>query len=104
MIGGKIYSLSGAKVLPMRIALSYGHGKMTAEDPETGEKFEGEYTAVSNGAYGVVGNDFATFSSKKANAMAVLVGDKGTVLNCVMEIEKGLPPKGIGTAKDKNNF
>src|SRR6476620_11854539 len=109
MLDGKIYSLDEGIVMPMQIETSYGHGKMNASNPKTGERLEGTYSGVSEGqrmsAFGWAGRtSFSAFGqtdSTLANAIATLIGDKGTVLDCVMQIKKGIQPHGMGSARDK---
>ena len=64
---------------------------MTAYNPKTQENFKGQYTGV-RGA-----NKYDVAQTK-----AILIGDKGTVLDVNMEIEPGLKPRGIGNAIDNN--
>ncbi len=111
MLDGKIYSLREGVVLPMQIETSRGHGKITSVHPKTGERFEGTYSGVSSGSVGVGflasggGQSAAALgsvSSTTANAIATMIGDKGTVLDCIMDIQKGIRPHGLGTCKDNN--
>lgn len=111
MLDGKIYSLQEGVVLPMQIETSRGHGKITCVHPKTGERFEGTYSGVSSGSVGVgflvsSGGQSATAlgsaSSMTANAIATMIGNKGTVLDCIMDIQKGIRPHGLGTCKDNN--
>ncbi len=88
MLPGKIIKLTNGVVFPMYIAYSYGTGRMTATDPETGEVFEGTYTGVRDGF------------SNTATATAVLLGTNGTVLNIRMKIQIGNPPVGYGEGED----
>lgn len=108
-IPGRIISLSDGKVLPMQIQLSYGTGKMTALNPETGETFDGIYTAILETKSSQVSRptwlgDQETASevttSDLAQASAVLVGNKGTVLDIKMQIQAGVRPIGFGEATD----
>src|SRR5688572_9404345 len=104
MLDGKIYSLDDGVVMPMQIETSHGHGKMNATNPKTGERLEGTYSGVSEGQrvhlFGSVGGSsvsaFGQSDSTLANAIATLIGDKGTVLDCVMQIKKGIQPHGMG--------
>ena len=91
---------------------------MKALDPSTGEQFSGTYvglrpivtgtsSAMVFGASGAAGrvnaSGFGTnsISSNIANATAFLKGDKGTMLNCAMEIEASIgTPHGIGGCDD----
>lgn len=112
MLNGKIYSLADGTVMPMKIQTSYGHGKMTAYHPKTREQFKGTYSAVRGGhnqvTHGWVNSPTGSSSvfgvtqarSNRANAIATLIGDKGTTLDCVMQIQAGLRPHGIGAARD----
>jgi hypothetical protein len=103
MLDGKIYSLANRNqglfsddsssitdsiAMPMQIEVSYGQGKMTAQNPKSGERVAGTYSGVREG------------NTTQANAIATLIGDQGTVLDCVMRIQAGLSPHGMGTAKD----
>jgi hypothetical protein len=103
MLDGTIYSIDehtalfdvenppdDAVIMPMQIETSYGYGKMTAQNPKTGERFSGTYSGVRDS------------NTTQAKAIATLVGDQGTVLDCVIRIQTGLQPHGMGTAKDKN--
>lgn len=108
-IPGRIISLSDGKILPMQIQLSYGTGKMTAVNPDTGEFFDGTYTAIQETKSSQVSRptwlgDQETASevttSDLAQASAVLVGNKGTVLDIKMQIKAGSPPIGFGEATD----
>jgi hypothetical protein len=109
MIPGRIISLSKGTLLPMQIQLSYGSGKMTATNPITGEYLEGNYTAIQDTK--AVQYTKPTFlgdqethqsieRSTTCPASAVLVGNKGTVLNIKMQIQAGNPPIGYGEAED----
>ena len=109
MLDGKIYSLDDGVVMPMQIETSYGYGKMNASNPKTGERLEGTYSGVSAGQrvqmFGSVGSTpvsaVGESDSTLANAIATLIGDKGTVLDCVMQIKKGMQPHGMGSARDR---
>ena len=111
MIPGTIFSSDG-KVMPFEIEKAHRTGAVRAKDPQTGEVFAGTYvgvreridvvtsgTAISGQ---VVGSTFGSGSaqSNMANATAYLQGDKGTMLNCVMKIEAGLSPHGLGECTD----
>lgn len=111
MIPGRITSLADGRTLPMQIQLSYGSGRMTAVDPKTSEMFDGTYTAIQQtqvtqhtqpSLFGDedVGQSVAT--SDVAQASAVLVGNKGTILNIKMQIKAGSPPIGFGEAEDNH--
>jgi len=70
---------------------------VSAKNSKTGESFSGTYTGVSDAALvpkvGVV-------HSLRANAAATLLGDKGTVIQCQIDIQKGYTPRGIGQCMD----
>ncbi len=112
MIPGRIVSLSSGIIYPMQIQLSQGSGKMTATNPTTGEYFEGTYTAVVGTRYTQYSKEtfWGTETTQKAietntavPASAVLVGNKGTVLNIKMLIQAGNQqrlPVGYGEAED----
>jgi hypothetical protein len=108
-IPGRIVSLSDGKILPMQIELSYGTGRMTAVNPETGEAFDGTYTAINETKssevsrptfFGDQETASETTTSDIAQGSAVLVGNKGTVLSIKMQIKAGSPPIGFGEATD----
>ncbi|MGA7674628.1 MAG: hypothetical protein WCA78_06225 [Rhizomicrobium sp.] len=109
MLPGKITSLSDGKIFPAQAEISTGSGRMTAINPDTGEVFEGRYTAIQeNKVIQQVDNSFwgdgdtsqAVETSDTAHASAVLVGNKGTVLNIKMEVKAGHPPIAYGDAED----
>lgn len=109
MIPGRIVSLSDGRVYPMQIEVTQGSGKMTATNPTTGEYFEGTYTAVREtrqiqyskpGFLGAEETQTAVEISNTAPLSAVLVGNKGTVLNIKMQVQAGNPPIGYGDAED----
>lgn len=118
-LSGQIYSIEQGKVLEFEIEVSYGNGKVRAKDPKSGELFQGTYVAISDGdvSTGVANTTVgrrniptivtASSSSILATSSALLVGDKGTMLECAMTIEKShTRPKGIGSCVDqiKNNY
>ncbi len=121
MLPGKLYSLNDAAILDFQIQTSYGTGKLTAANPKTGERFEGQYTGTyENGGttvsrvntfdpakavnrnntpgqgYNIVSNTAPT----KATARGVLIGDKGTTIELFMNIVPGLRPTGHGQGTD----
>ena len=114
MLPGQIISLSDGKILPMQIELtpmSHPTGKMTATDPTTGEQFTGNYTFIVETKFanqsrpGLLGSETAGQTVQVSNVApgtAVLVGDKGTVLNIKMTARAGNPPVGTGEAEDNN--
>lgn len=115
MLPGKIICLADGKTLPMEIELtplSSPSGKMTAVDPVTQERFAGTYTCmvetktVNDAVPNFWGAQQVKTSVQMSNVvpgMAVLVGDKGTVLNIRMSIQAGRPPVGFGSAEDNKN-
>jgi hypothetical protein len=122
-LSGRIYSLEDGVVLPMKIETSYGHGEIRCHNPATGEHFEGTYSGVSGGAVGISsssatgsvystsgesafgsaqGTTVGSVSSRTANAIATMVGDRGTVLDCSMVIQRGPRPHGMGSCEDNH--
>jgi hypothetical protein len=108
-IPGRIVSLSDGKILPMQIQLSYGSGHMTAVNPDTGETFDGIYTAINEtklsavsrpGLFGDEDVASSTTVSDVSQSSAVLVGSKGTVIDIKMTIKAGAPPIGYGDGVD----
>lgn len=112
-LNGKIYSLERAVVLPMKIEVTYGGGEISATDPHTGEQFHGTYVGVRDSEVAsVFGGTFtpqgrfsptvatAVSGRSQVPAMATMIGDKGTVLDCRMLIQAGWRPRGMGTCTD----
>jgi hypothetical protein len=115
-LSGRICSLADGVVFPMEIETSYGHGTIHCDNPATGEHFEGTYSGVSGGASGIgtsasyanlgsvhgsaTGLSGVFVQSLKANAMALLIGDRGTILDCRMGIQRGIRPHGMGVCVD----
>ena len=127
MLPGEIVSLSDGTILPMEIEIiraSDVNGKIIAHNPITGENFHGKYSAIleKNVEFGFMsstatansrgggsatgygsGHGTETSSSNVADAIAVLIGDKGTVLNIKMRIQAGMLKSqihGYGEAED----
>ena len=91
----------------MQYELTSGSGKMVATNPVTGEILQGMYTAVletkvhthqSNSLFG--SDDTSTETGDVAEGTAVLVGNKGTVLNLKLHVKVGNPPTGFGDGED----
>ena len=108
-VPGKMTSLSDGTVFPMQIELSYGSGRLTATDPVTGEILTGTYTAIlethviQHQSTSLFGEDeTATDTSGIAQGSAVLVGNKGTVVNLKLQIKPGTQPSGFGEAEDNH--
>jgi len=109
MLPGKIVCLSDGTVFPAQVEITTGSGRMMATNPVTGEVFEGRYTAlqenkihqnVDNSFWGNGDTSQSVEISDIAHASAVLVGNKGTVLNIKMEVKAGHPPIAFGEAED----
>jgi hypothetical protein len=111
MLPGTIASADGVS-LPFEIETSYGSGKVRATHPSTGEAFSGTYVGVREvktafvssaaTATGTPAFGTAAIASNLANANATLRGDRGSVLQCVMQIQAGLRPRGIGRCQDNH--
>jgi hypothetical protein len=116
MLPGNIVAEEG-DVLDFQIEVAKRSGKVAASNPRTGEQFSGKYvgilervTSFSSGyaqasglGSSVTASGFGSASagSNIANATAFLKGNKGTTLNCEMQIEAGLNPHGIGQCTDQ---
>jgi hypothetical protein len=107
MLPGRIISLADGTTLPMQYEFTSGSGKMTATNPVTAEFFQGTYTAVletrvhthqSNSLFG--NDDTSVETADVAQGSAVLVGNKGTVLNLKLQVKVGNPPSGFGEGED----
>ncbi len=113
-LDGKIYSLERPRILPMSIEVTRGGGAISASDPETGEQFHGTYVGIRDSQSAVaLAHTFsrggqpsqttvvpAMSTRSQVPAMATMIGDKGTVLDCQMLIQAGWRPRGMGTCTD----
>jgi len=120
VLPGKLYQLSNATVLDFEIETSTGTGAMRATNPKTGEKFTGQYTGVTQASAPIIviqqpptgsthfergiqqgaAQAAAMGRPTYATARGILIGDKGTTIQLLMEIEPGLRPKGSGEGTD----
>ena len=111
MLHGQMFRLDNGAQWPFDIQTSYGTGKLTATDPQTGEVFTGQYTGVYQGGGSSYGTAFnaqllstTTFQSftppSNATARGILRGDRGTVIQIYLDIRPGLVPKGHGQGLD----
>lgn len=109
MIPGRMTAMTDGRVLPLQIEVTTGSGKITATDPKYAETLSGAYTAMletkvmqhtQSTLFGdqVTGQTVET--SGLATGSAVLVGDKGHVINLTMTIQPGNPPHGFGEGVD----
>ncbi len=122
---GKFYELSDGTALEFQIERSYGMGGTYAQNPKTGEKFSGQYTAIAVGGgvaasfgnsslsgtstnlatgtmyrnTGAVANTTTTFVPP-ANATSRGIGVRRTVIELYMMIRRGPVPKGHGEGVD----
>jgi hypothetical protein len=108
MLPGRMYASPNGQMLQFAIQTSYGSGTMTAFNDQTGEKFNGEYSAFYKGQGAIFGNiggsNVTLFQSPTgANGRGILVGDNGTMITLYLEIKPGLRPTGHGTGMDQNN-
>jgi hypothetical protein len=107
MLPGRIVSLADGTTLAMQYEFSSRTGKMIATNPVTSETFQGTWTAVQethvrthqdNSLFG--SDDTSVDTSDVADGSAVLVGNKGTVLNLKLHVKAGNPPSGFGDGED----
>lgn len=119
MLPGNIIAETG-DVLDFEIETAYRSGAVTASNPRTGETFGGRYTAIVDTTYSrstnqvnvygaagsVTGTGFGTTAQRSSigNASAFLRGDRGTTLNCTIQIEASIRPTGIGTCQDQRGL
>jgi len=108
---GKLISLKDGHILPVNVQISsmaHPTGAMTAVDPASGEQFNGTYICVvetkvvQNTQQGFWDTDTeqSVQTSDVAPGTAVLVGDKGTVVNLKFTVKAGRPPSGFGEGED----
>ena len=126
MLPGEITSLSDGNVLPMEVEViraSDVNFRMTAYNPKTGEKFQGKGSGIlavnvssgsafstgtsNSGSYSAQGfgsaSGTAVAYSNAVEETAVLIGDKGTVLNIKMRAQIAIRKSqlhGYGEAED----
>jgi hypothetical protein len=103
MLPGRMQVSSSGQVLQFNIEKSTGQGKMTAFNEQTGEKFSGEYSAITVGQRPAAGPPAALRQEliRNANGRGVLVGDKGTTITLYLEIESGNRFTGYGAGVDR---
>jgi hypothetical protein len=105
-IQGQITSLSDAVVMPMQIQKKWAiggsaSGGIAAQNPKTGETFEGRYTAMLRTVGSAnTGGTVTHFSTRNANAQATMNGNKGTTISFDLEIMAGWSPHGFGQGID----
>lgn len=121
MIPGRLISLADGTLIPVQLELTTGSGRITAIHPTTGETFTGTYTAISEAKStqytketfwgGTEQTQQAVETSASVPATAVMVGNKGMVINIKMRVKPGnarILPIGYGEAEDnkggKYNF
>jgi len=97
MLQGQMYRLDTGAQWPFGIQTSYGTGKLTATDPQSGEVFSGQYTGVYHGGGRSFGTAFnaqllttttvQTFTPpSNATARGILRGNRGTVIQIYLDI------------------
>ena len=106
MLPGRMYVTPNGQKLEFAIEESYGQGKMTAYNPQTEERFTGEYSAMHTEQGMMLGNvgrsNVTLFQPPTgANGQGVLIGDKGTMIRLYLEIKPGLRPTGHGSGVDE---
>ena len=118
MLSGTMYRLDNGAQWPFGIQTSYGTGKLTASDPQSGEQFTGQYTGTyigggssfntmqgtawnMNGGMTMMSGTGSTFTRpSNATARGVLTGTAGTVIEIYLDIRPGIIPKGHGVGQD----
>ena len=112
MIPGKLTALNDGHVIPVQIEItpmSRPTGMVSGTDPVTGEQFNGNYTfvvetkVVQQSQPGLLFDEQtsqAVQTSDVAPGTAVLVGNKGTVINLAITAKAGRPPVGYGNGED----
>jgi hypothetical protein len=115
MLPGKMIALADGHVIPVQIELSpmsHPTGTMTADDSVTGEHFKGNYTFITETKVVQQSQPGLLFDQETSQAVqtsdvapgtAVLVGDKGTVINLKITAKAGRPPVGYGNGEDNKD-
>src|SRR5512138_2065231 len=112
MIPGRLVDLSTGALIPLQLELSTGQGRVAGSHPKTGELFSGNYTAIPETKVvqytrdtwlGPQTTQQAVEMSASVPATAILIGDKGTVINLSIRIKPGnahVLPIGFGDGAD----
>lgn len=100
---GRLVSLDDGVLTTLQMKFSDWGGTMSGIHPVTGEAFTGEYTATVDRTVGGVAGAGAWAESLKGKGAGVLVGDKGSVLDCQLDINARYfsAPTGVGICTDQ---
>jgi len=104
---GRLVSLEDGATIPLEMRFSRIGGQMAGTHPVTGERFEGDYTANPDRAVAQAGGRTVVGQSLTAPGSGVLVGNRGTVLDCELVINAGTVfnhPTGTGTCTDQKGL
>jgi hypothetical protein len=111
LLDGKLISLADGVVMPFQIERSRAVGAVKAQNPMTGEKFEGQYSGrftdavsgssvSSSGPSGTHQSTLRLSHGSGAEARGFLKGDKGTLITLDLDIVPGFRPHGTGDGLD----
>jgi len=104
---GRLVSLQDGATILLQMRFSQMGGHMVGTHPVTEERFEGDYTANPERAVAQAGGTSVAAQSLTAPGSGVLVGNKGTVLDCQLTINAGTifyHPTGTGTCTDQKGL
>lgn len=104
---GKLVSLADGSAIQLDMTFSKWGGHMVGRHPTTGEVFEGDYSATLEGAEGRAGGQNVSARELVARGAGTLVGSRGTVLDCQLNINPGnylfrTNPTGNGLCTDQS--
>ena len=108
MLPGTMDGLDNSEKFSFEIEKSFGTGKMTAKNLDTGEEFTGSYTArysdLSTAQKQFLASGITSFTSfirpNHATGQGILLGNKGTKILIYLSITPGIRPTGTGTGVD----
>jgi hypothetical protein len=102
---GTIYSLDDGAMFPVEVRKDVIDGTIRFTNLKTGEFFSGTYSKAGGSA-----TDVQAMTSVAANpnlqavgadTVAILTGNRGTVLNCTLSLQDGYGHHGMGNCADK---
>lgn len=102
---GTIYSLDDGTMSPVEVRKDVINGTIRFTNLKTGEFFSGTYAKSSGSAAdtqvmaAIAANP--NIQAVNSDVVAILTGNRGTVLNCSLMIQDGYSHNGMGNCADK---
>ena len=103
---GTIYSLDDGTMSPVEVRKDVIDGTIRFTNLKTGEFFSGTYSKAGNNAAdsqamsAIAANP--NLQAVSADAVAILTGNRGTILNCSLTLQDGYSHHGMGNCADKD--